>query len=180
MNRTAKLALGAVAFLVPIGAGLVATGGLDGIDGSDDGRNHQVDQFAVEVNGDEYDVFREDLDGMLTEIITGPDGEVVTSEELSAEVADVIANWEDDPWSEFDTSGSTACYRILYTPPIEGGFAMETTDSMAWLLRASAGADIEAVSLESGDRGHDALMAHIDSDAPLVDVPGATPIGECS
>ena len=178
MNRSAKVMLGVATFAAPITAGWMLTSSPSVLPGIGIG-HHTIDEF--EMSG--HWVLREEIDGKVTEVVTAPDGRVLRGEEIPSDIADALHNWAPPrPMVEVDLDRDPACWVIA--GEVEGEErAHGTTDNRAFALRGDVGSDgtvaVEAVVFDDPDDLPDDLDDYVDSGSPLIDLPGATEIGEC-
>jgi len=120
MNNSMKSALAAVALAAPLVLGVAYTAGASVGDGGDgEGGSHGVDQWTLE-EGDsgEYTLDREETDGVVTLVVTGPDGTVVGVDAMPEFVRAAADDFGADDWepdevsadSPFEFVDGTPCY----------------------------------------------------------------------
>ncbi len=178
MNKTAKLALGVVAFAAPITAGWMVTAS-PSLLGGGIFSDHTIDEF--EMSG--HWVFREEIDGNVTEVVTGPDGQVLAPDEIPDDIADALADWSPPgPDIDVDFGSNPACY-VMTGEAMDNQRVQGDVNGKAYLLRGDSNADgsvaVEAVVFDDVDDLPGNWDEYLDSDAPLTALPGAIEIGEC-
>lgn len=175
--KARKLAVAAAAIVVPLAIGwtLTAQSSIGALSGGESG-DHTIDVYLI----DGYEVERENRDGVVTNVVTGPDGGPVAVADAPPAVRTAIDEWtEPVDLIDFEFDADAVCYRMLHEPePGEDTEVIVESDGEVTAMRASADGVIEAVFIAGVD-DLDALHADIASGAPLVDLPGAVPVSQC-
>ncbi len=175
MNKSAKIAVAATALMAPIAIGWTYTAGASvGFNNAEGAQNHTIDEFEV---GDHF-VVREEIDGVVTEVVTGPDGNVVDAGDVPAEVADFLDDWTPpEDQVDFEIRDGVACYN--FDGSTDGEFDLsQTGDDGAFIV---VGADGEVTSaIYSGEPlGDDVVLPAIQSNQDLMELPGAVEMSPC-
>lgn len=175
LKRSVKMGAAAIAFAAPLAIGWSVTAGASA--GTDIFGVHTHDVYEI----DGYGYERENIGGAVTNIITDPDGNVITLDEAPAEIVELVENWEEPPpFSEIEfviaNDGGSACY-ILNEPESTGWDVVVEEDGFVAAARSQDG-QLE-VQYFGAASNLDEIEASGPGGIPLADLPGAQDMDAC-
>lgn len=186
-----RLGLGAVLLAVPILLGFAYTasasvGGDEDADGS-----HSVDQWIINEDDQEFTFDREEVNGVVSLVVTDSNGNVVQADEFPDFVADTAAefgdpNWAPMDWEIFDEVDGTPCYHpdALHEARNHDGsdqiYGMQQSDdSRTFALESWSDGRIDTAFFDR-QISHEVLDEHLATGRSYMELDGAQPLNPCS
>lgn len=188
MKKSISKAIGVVAFAAPLVVGVAYTAGASVGDVGSALGIHNVDQWTLE-DGDSgmYTLDREEIDGVVTLVVTGPDGDVVSADEAPKFVGDAAIEFGSDDWipeeqDVFSVIDGRPCFdmdAVMANAGDDEGFGSEASGPEGtFVLQRLPDGTIDSAYFD-GEVSHEVLDAHRNTGALASDMPGAQALGAC-
>lgn len=191
MNGSLKLIIGAAAFVAPIMLGVAYTGAASV--GVVERESHNVDQWTIEKDASgEYTIDREEINGVVTVVVTDPSGNAVTDTGYPEFVAEAVAEFGSPDWEPaediFDVADGVGCYdadalAVQRNAAGDGesdhyGATMTSSEQGSFALEVWPGGQIDAAWF-ADQLDDEVLQAQLASGNSYLDLPGAQPLNPC-
>lgn len=184
MRVPIKSTLAAAALATPLILGVAYTAGQT-VGGDDGSGSHTVDQWTIEHNGEgEYTLDREEIDGVVTLVVTGPDGAVLNENEFPDYIAESAEEFGDVNWVPaedvedlFDVVDGSDCYDATKVASSRFGY-VAVTDDMTLGVESFADGRFEAYRFERAlSQGE--ISGVVESNGSYFDLEGAEVLPPC-
>jgi len=189
MKNPIKATLAAGALAAPLVLGFAYTAGASVGDDSNDGGSHDEDQWTIEQDGSgEYILDRTEVDGVVTLIVSGPDGSVLGEDEIPEFIQDAVDEFGDADWEPNDGEGEAddpldvvdgiPCYHADDVPEDRFGVLSISDDTTQGVERFEDGR-FEAAYFDRAI-SQDEVESVVDNNGSYFDLDGAQELKPCS